>query len=178
MGQDPDMIRKDIEETRDRMGDTVDALQYKTDVKARAKDSVTGRVDSIKGRFTGVSDSAPSTGDVKDAASRGKGIAQDNPLGLAVGAAAVGFLAGLLVPATRVENEKIGPMADTIKDQARETAQVALEHGKEATQEAAQAATEAVKETGQQHAEEAKGDLQEKAQTARDEVQRTAPTSS
>ena len=37
--------------------------------------------------------------------------AQDNPLGLAVGAAAVGFLAGLLVPVTQVENEKIGPMA-------------------------------------------------------------------
>jgi ElaB/YqjD/DUF883 family membrane-anchored ribosome-binding protein len=141
------------------MGETVDALAYKTDVKARAKESVSDRVDSIKERFTGVGDAAPSTGEVKDAARRGKGIAQENPLGLAVGAAAVGFLAGLMVPTTRVEDEKIGPMADSVKDQVRETAQVAVDHGKEAAQEAAQAATQAAKEAGQQHAEEAKADL-------------------
>jgi hypothetical protein len=41
MGEDPDMIRKDIEDTRERMGETVDALGYKADVKGRAKDSVT-----------------------------------------------------------------------------------------------------------------------------------------
>jgi gas vesicle protein len=177
MGQDPEAIRSEIEQTRERMGDTVDALGYKTDVKARAKESVTDRVDSIKGKFTGVTDSAPSTGDVKDAASRGKGIAQENPLGLAVGAAAVGFLAGLMVPATRVENEKIGPMADTMKDQVKETAQVALEHGKEAAQDAGQAAAQAVKETGQQHAEDAKSDLKSQAETARTEMQNSAPTS-
>jgi len=177
MGQDPEAIRSEIEQTRERMGETVDALGYKTDVKARAKESVTDRVDSFKGKFSGVSDSVPSTGDAKDAAKRGKGIAQENPLGLAVGAAAVGFLAGLMVPATRVENEKIGPMADTMKDQVKETAQVAIEHGKEAAQDAGQAAAQAVKETGQQHAEEAKSDLQSQAETARGEMQRSAPTS-
>ena len=38
MGQDPGAIRQDIEQTRERMGDTVEALGYKTDVTGRAKE--------------------------------------------------------------------------------------------------------------------------------------------
>ena len=53
MGQDPSTIREDIEQTRERMGDTVDALAYKSDVKARAKDSVTGQVDAVKEKIAG-----------------------------------------------------------------------------------------------------------------------------
>jgi len=56
MGEDPDVIRKDIENTRERMGDTVDALGYKTDVKARAGDKVT----SLKEKVTGAAPSPPS----------------------------------------------------------------------------------------------------------------------
>ena len=101
MGQDPGEIRQDIERTREQMGDTVEALSYKADVKARAKDSVTDRVDSVKSRVglagSKVSDAAPSGDDVKQGARRAKGIAEENPLGLAIGAVAVGFVAGLAV---------------------------------------------------------------------------------
>ena len=181
MGEDPRAIRTEIEETRERMGDTVDALAYKADVKTRAKESVSDKVDSLKSKVTGakdsMSDATPSGGDVKAGAKRTVGVAQENPLGLAIGAVAVGFLAGMLVPTTHIEDEKLGPMADTIKEQAKETAQVAVQHGKEAAQEAASAAGQAVKETGQQHAQEAKDDLQQQAQQARDEVASSAPTS-
>ena len=119
MGQDPGEIRQDIERTREQMGDTVEALSYKTDVKARAKDSITDRVDSVKSRvgLTGskVSDATPSGEDVKQGARRAKGIAEENPLGLAIGAVAVGFIAGLAVPATRVEDERLGPVADQVR---------------------------------------------------------------
>jgi ElaB/YqjD/DUF883 family membrane-anchored ribosome-binding protein len=148
MGQDPSTIRSEIEETRERMGDTVDALAYKADVKSRAQDSVREKVDRLRG-------ATPDAGDVKGAARRGKGIAQENPLGLAIGAVAVGFIGGLLVPVSRVENEKIGPVADQVKEQAKETAQVAVEHGKEAAQEAAQAA----KQAGQEHAQQAREEV-------------------
>ena len=40
MGEDPQAIREEIEATRDQMGDTIEAIGYKTDVKARAKESV------------------------------------------------------------------------------------------------------------------------------------------
>src|SRR6185369_6312536 len=156
MGQDPDLIRKDIEETRERMGETVDALGYKTDVKSRAKESVTGKVDSVKEKLVGAKDSAldatPSTGDVKSGARQAVGVAQENPLGLAVGAVAVGFLAGMLIPSTRVEDEKLGPMADQVKDQVKQTGQEALEHGKAVASEAAAAAKDTAQEQGREHA--------------------------
>src|SRR3954453_7247603 len=99
MGEEPDRIRAEIEQTRAEMGETVDALGYKADVKGRAKDRVVG----VKGRVVGAT---PDSGDVKHQAKRAKSVAQDNPLGLAVGAIAVGFLAGTLLPSTRAEDEK------------------------------------------------------------------------
>lgn len=158
MGQEPDTIRQAIEDTRERMGGTVDALAYKTDVKTRAKEKVTDKVDSLKEKVTGatgtVSDAAPSGADVKQGARQAVGVAQENPLGLAIGAVAVGFVAGMLIPGTRVENEKFGDVADQVKEQVKSTAEGAVEHGKQVAQDAAQSAAETAKESGQQHAQE------------------------
>jgi ElaB/YqjD/DUF883 family membrane-anchored ribosome-binding protein len=147
MGQEPEAIRADIERTREEMGDTVGAIGYKADVKSRAKD----RISETKDRLTGkVSDAAPDGQQVKRAA----GVAQENPLGLAIGGVAVGFIAGMLVPSSRMEDEKIGPMADQVKDQLKETGQEAMERGKDVAQQAAQSAKETAQEAGQQHAHE------------------------
>jgi hypothetical protein len=40
MGETPDNIREDIEETRARMGETAEAIGYKADVKSRVKDTI------------------------------------------------------------------------------------------------------------------------------------------
>jgi ElaB/YqjD/DUF883 family membrane-anchored ribosome-binding protein len=143
MGQDTGQIKQDIEETRGRMGETVEALGYKADVPSRAKEAVSGRVDSMKSKISGAT---PDGGEVKDGARRAKGVAQENPLGLAIGAAAVGFVGGMLIPSTRVEDEKIGPMADQVKDKAKETGQEAMERGKEAARQAADTAKETVQQ--------------------------------
>jgi hypothetical protein len=132
MGEDPNAIRADIERTRAEMDETVDALGYKADVKTRAKEKISGMT--------------PDGRQVKRAAS----TAQENPLGLAIGGAAVGFLAGLLIPSSRVEDEKIGPMADQVKDQIKETGQEAVERGKEVAQQAADTAKEAGREQAQE----------------------------
>jgi gas vesicle protein len=158
MGEDPNAIRADIERTRAEMGDTVDALGYKADVKSRAKE----RISETKNKLTGkASDVAPDGQQVKRAA----GVAQENPLGLAIGGVAVGFIAGLLVPTSRVEDEKIGPMADQVKDQIKDTGQEAMERGKDVAQQAAQSAKETAQEAGQQHADELRDSTQERAQT-------------
>ena len=158
MGQDPDAIRQEIEQTRSQMGDTIEAIGYKTDVKSRAKDSVNEKTGAVKDRVNSVmgraSDSTPSGDDVKQGAKQAVSTAQENPLGLAIGAIAVGFVAGMLVPTTNVENEKIGPVADQVKDKVKETGQEALDHGKQVAQDVAQSAQETVKESGQQHAQE------------------------
>ena len=163
MGEDPDRIRREIEQTRAEMGETVDALGYKTDVKARAKDSIQDKKESVMGaassakeRLVGagqtVGEATPDSEQVKRQARRAKSVAQENPLGLAVGAVAVGFLAGMLIPSTRVEDEKMGSLSDDVIERAKETGQEALERGKQVAQDAAETA----KDSGREHAEELK----------------------
>ena len=161
MGQEPDRIRAEIEQTRAEMGETVDALGYKTDVKARTKDSIQDKKESVMGvaqsakeRLVGagqsVGDATPDTEQVKQQARRATSVAQENPLGLAVGAVAVGFLAGMLIPSTRVEDEKLGAMSDDVIERAKETGQEALERGKQVAQDA----VETARDSGQEHAQE------------------------
>jgi ElaB/YqjD/DUF883 family membrane-anchored ribosome-binding protein len=158
MGEDPNAIRAGIERTRADMGDTVEALGYKADVKSRAKDRISETKDKLTGK---ASDVAPDGQQVKRAA----GVAQENPLGLAIGGVAVGFIAGLLVPTSRVEDEKIGPLADQVKDQIKDTGQEAMERGKDVAQQAAQSAKETAQEAGRQHADELRDSTEERAQT-------------
>lgn len=98
------------------MGDTVDELGHKADVKTRAKESVSGKVDSVKSKLgsagSSVSERTPSGEDAKQGVRRAAGMAQENPLGLALGSVAVGFIAGMLVPSTRVEDEQLGQVAE------------------------------------------------------------------
>ena len=163
MGQDSSEIRQEIEVTRGRMGETVEALGYKADVPSRAKD----KVSSVKSKISG---STPDSGEVKDGARKAAGVAQENPLGLALGAIGVGFLAGMLIPSTNVEDEKIGPMADQVKEKAKETGQEAVERGKDVAQQAAQSAKETAQEAGQEQAEGLRDSAQQKADETRQQV--------
>ena len=192
MGQDPDAIRQDLAQTRAEMSETVDAVGDKAEVPSRARETVadkadaaTARVreatrrakqavagttsragDTASGTASRVREAIPSGGQVKQQARRAAGLAQENPLGLAIGAAAVGFLAGLAVPTTRVEDERLGPVADQVKDTVKETGQEALQRGKQVAQEAASNAAETVKQRGQEHGQ----DLTESAKQSAQEV--------
>jgi hypothetical protein len=133
------------------MTETVGAIGYRADVKSRAKESVTDKAEAVKSKITGAT---PDGGQVKEGARQAVGIAQENPLGLAIGAVAVGFLAGMLVPGTRVEDEKIGQVADQVKDKARETASEAVDRGKQVAQDAAQSAVQTAKESGSEQGQQ------------------------
>jgi gas vesicle protein len=161
VSQDPNEIREDIEETRIRMGEKVDAIGYKADVPTRTKEYVSDKKDALVSKVRGAT---PDTDQMKHGAQRAGGIAKENPVGLAVGAAAVGFLAGLLLPATRVEDERIGEVADQVKEQARETGQEAVERGKTVAQEAAQSASDTARESGREQQEELTESLRQRTQ--------------
>jgi ElaB/YqjD/DUF883 family membrane-anchored ribosome-binding protein len=197
MGQDPDAIREDIEQTRAEMSEAVEAVGYKADVPSRAKDKVSETMDSVKNKVSGtatrakeavvgtasragntmsdttsrVGDATPSGGQVKQQAKRAAGLAQENPLGLAIGAAAIGFLAGLAVPSTRVEDERLGPVADQVKDRVRETGQEALDRGRQVAQDVASTtadtARQRTQEQGQELAESTRQSAQDVASEAR-----------
>ena len=167
MGEAPDRIRAEIEQTRAEMTETVDALGYKADVKTRAKENLQEKKESAKESIVGVKDKIVGAGDsvtgtvsdrtpdsqqVKHTAHRARSVAQENPIGLAIGSLAVGFVAGMLMPSTRVEDEKLGEMSDTFVDKVKETGQEALEHGRQVAHDVAERA----QESGMEHAQQVK----------------------
>ncbi len=190
MAERPEVIRTDIERTRAEMGDTLDALGYKANVPARTKgwfgrktQAVTGSAGRGASRLTGiagsgasrlsgaadsvvsrVSGTVPSGGQVAAGASSVKDTAERNPLGLAGVGIAVGFVAGLFAPATRVENEKLGPTSDQVKSSVAEAGQEALEHTKQVAQSTVETAVQTAKTEGRQHGEELSSSLQDKAE--------------
>ena len=190
MGQDPDAIRQDIEQTRAEMSETVEAVGYKADVPSRTKDAVSDKVENMKSKVSDtatrakeavvgtasgagntmsdttsrVGDATPSGGQVKQQAKRAAGLAQENPLGLAVGAAALGFLAGLAVPSTRVEDEKLGRMSDQVMDKVKETGQEAVDRGKQVAQEVASSAADTAKDKTQEHGQDLAQSVTQNAQ--------------
>ena len=157
MGKDASEIRREIAQTRMRMDDTVAALAYKVDLPSRVKDAVNDRVETAKGTIGDVVDTVKDAvtgagvrvgstidatrrtmsetlsettdrmGNVGHAARRGFGIAVENPLGLALGALALGILGGLLLPVSEFEREKIGPLRDELLDRAKTMGREAVE---------------------------------------------------
>jgi ElaB/YqjD/DUF883 family membrane-anchored ribosome-binding protein len=97
--KDPEQIREEIEETRRELGDTVEALAAKADVKARmrdkvesTKDSAAQKKDDLLGKARGASPDSVTAG-----ASQATQKAKDNPLPVAaVGAFVGGFVLGRL----------------------------------------------------------------------------------
>ena len=189
MGQDPDAIRQDIAQTRAEMSDTVEAVGYKADVPSRAKEAVSDKVESVKSKVsdtatrakevvTGTASRAgeatPSRGQVTRAGRQAAGLARENPLGLAIGAAAIGFLAGLAVPSTRVEDERLGPVADQVKDKARETGQEALDRGRQVAQDVASTATDTARQRTQEHGQELADSARQSAHEAASQARQSS----
>jgi len=179
MSENPeaDMIRQDIDETRAQMGETVEALGHKADVKSRVKESIAERKDAVVGTISGGKDAVvgkaealvssvtgvvPDAQQVKHGAAK-VGITRQNPLGLAIGGAAVGFLAGLILPSTRVEDEKLGEASDQVIDRMKETGHDALDRGKQVAQEAVDSARETASASGREHGEEVAARVKEAA---------------
>jgi ElaB/YqjD/DUF883 family membrane-anchored ribosome-binding protein len=92
----PEEIRSDISQTRDELGDTVEALAAKTDVKGQAK----AKVESVKEKVSGAKDGAAAR--APSSAGQGfdqvKGAAANNPVpAAAIGAFVGGIVVGLIL---------------------------------------------------------------------------------
>lgn len=199
MGQDPDRIRQqleetrahlaenrgaddiraDIDQTRAEMHSTVGALGHKADVKGRisgsvsqkknavfgavgsGKDAVVGRADALVSKVTGV---VPDKEQLVHGAER-VGVSRQSPVGLVVAGGAFGLLLGLLVPSTRLEDERIGDMADEMKETVKETGSEVVERGKQVAQDVGHTASDSASRQGQ-----------ELTETLQDNVKQPAPT--
>ena len=160
MGETSDYIRQDIEETRERMGETVEAIGYKTDVKSRVKDSVAEKKDAVVSRVTGA---MPDRQQVQSGA-RKVGLSKQNPLGLGIAAAAAGFVVGTLLPSTSVEDERLGEVSDQVGEKAREAGQGALDRTKDVAREAVESARDTAGERSGDEAQQLASSLRDKAE--------------
>lgn len=183
MGPEPDEIRREIEETRTDMSETIDAIGYKVDVPSRVRDRVHETTDSIK-RTLGMagdeaSDVARQAGDMaEDVGERAREAAQEtttmvrqrgrmvnnwahrNPLGLLAGSVAAGFVAGLMFPPTRMEMRTVGPMAEDVRERAMEVGREAVERGRVVAQEVMDTAGQTAKEEVREQVEDYKQEHQ------------------
>jgi hypothetical protein len=174
MGQDPSEIREELEQTRGQMGETIEAIGYKSDIKARAKDSVSEKVGSVKSKLGGAGDRpgsvTPSGADLKQGAQRAAGMAKENPIGLALAGIAVGFLAGVALPSSAVEDEKLGPVSTQLKETVKDTGEEVLERGKDVAQDTMQSAKETAQQSAQEQGDQLKQSVQESTGQAKQET--------
>jgi ElaB/YqjD/DUF883 family membrane-anchored ribosome-binding protein len=91
----PEQIQQDIEATRQALGDTVEALAAKADVKARVHDRIDATKESVAEKIGRAREASPDS--VSSAASQATTTAKQNPVPVAaIGAFAAGFLLGRL----------------------------------------------------------------------------------
>jgi gas vesicle protein len=214
-----DELRRQVDESRENLGEAVGALAYKADVKNRGqeaisdkKEAVMEKVEELKSKVSGggdglgigatvkdklpdgeairaklpdgeamkakipdgvgdaagrIADAAPSKDDVTQKAQVAAQAARDNPLAVVAGAAAAGLAAGLALPETEIERQKLAPKAQEARQQVEAKVQDTVQQVKSSAQDAAQTAASAVKEKGQEHG----GKIGELAETAADKTE-------
>jgi len=133
MGEDPGVIQQEIAATRERLGETTSALADKANVPAR----VSQKLDAVREGTAGRSPKDLLSADELGRVTRGiAGFARENPLGFAIGALATGFVIGMLLPATHLEDESLGAVSDRVKAEVGAAGHEALEHAKSVGQAA------------------------------------------
>jgi ADP-ribosylglycohydrolase len=137
------------------IGETVKAkLPSGDDVKAKLPDraDISEKVDAMKSKLPdSVTDAAPSAEDVKRKAQQVAGAAHDHPIAVTAGAAAAGLVAGLALPETELERQKLAPTARHVREQVQGRAQEVVEHAKQAAKDVVAGAADAVASKGQEH---------------------------
>ena len=179
MTDSPDVIRADIERTREELGADVDALADKvtpSKIVGRQTDKVRGAFGSLRDRVMGVADDAGSSASdmAHDMAHGAAGVARDvktkaegNPLAVGLIAFGVGLVAASLIPASDREKQ----LAESVKEQAQplvdQVSSVAKEVASDLKEPARQAAT-AVKDSAQGAFDTVKAEAADQAGTVAD----------
>jgi gas vesicle protein len=100
MAQTTDAVKSRLDDTREKISETAEDIRQKITSTAH---SVTDNVSNAVSQPSSI-----------------LGKIADNPLGMAFGAMAVGFIAGTIAPHTKVEDRAIGSVADDFKNEAEE----------------------------------------------------------
>ena len=89
----PEEIRADIDQTREELGDTVEALAAKTDVKGRAKDKAQETKEKVTAKARAATPDSASQG-----AQQAAGVVRENPdYAIYAGLFVAGLIAGWVI---------------------------------------------------------------------------------
>ncbi|MFN2461279.1 MAG: hypothetical protein ABR591_11425 [Candidatus Velthaea sp.] len=147
-----DNVKSAVTGAGSRVGEALGATRRTgTDLLSDTKDRLGDTKDRLADTVSNVS-----VPDVGGGARRAVGIATENPLGLALGALALGFIGGLLMPVTDIERERIGPLRDKLVDQAQAAGSDLMDAGKQVLQETAQAVVSSAQQHGKDVVDAAK----------------------
>jgi hypothetical protein len=135
-----DGIQNDREQSTTLAGRAGDALKTASERLTGTASDVRDRFGDTAGDVRGrISDAAGALGErLPDAETVRKTL--QNPIGIVIGAAAAGFVAGLFVPVSDFERERLRPIADDLVDQAGDVRDELVQHGRAALAETASAA--------------------------------------
>lgn len=145
----------------DNVSAKVDALKHKAPDGAALKDKMPGSVGDL-------ADKTPSKEDVKHKAQGAAQTAKQHPAAIAGGAAIAGLAAGLALPETELEREKLKPHAQQARADATQRVQETVQQVKSGAQDAAASVTDAVKQQAQQQ-DGKTGEIAQKAADKADE---------
>lgn len=140
MDQERNQVRE-IEDARQRVADDVRSVAENANVVERAKETAQNKIDDVK------SSVGNRVKQVRDKLQGARDSVQlnpsENPIGMLIAGAAIGFLIGLALPVTRFESERIGPIAQDVKDKARQAGSEAVRRGGEVIKETISATRDA-----------------------------------
>jgi hypothetical protein len=194
---DPDALRREIEETRANLSQNVNALGeavQPSNIAKRQVSKVTGAATGIKDKVMGSAENTASTlgdkassvggsvsgaggavtGSVSSAGQTAKSQTQGNPLAAGVIALGAGWLLGSLLPATSRERQAasaVKEQAAPLVGQAQEVAKEVAKETAEELKEPAMSAAESVKSTAQDAAQTVKAEGQSAAENVRSSAQ-------
>jgi ElaB/YqjD/DUF883 family membrane-anchored ribosome-binding protein len=141
MDQERDQIRE-VEDARRRVADDVRNVAENANVVERAKETAQSKMEEVRtGMGQRVQQARDKLIDARDQMQRMS--PSDNPIGMMIAGAAVGFLIGLALPVTRFESERIGPLAQDMKDKARAAGNEVVRRGGEVIKETISASKDA-----------------------------------
>lgn len=161
MDQERDEVRE-VELARSRVAHDVRNVAENANVVERAKENVHDRIDDAKSAVSDkVSGMRDKLGDARDSIASNLGNVNplENPIAMLLGGLAIGFLIGMVLPVSRFEADRIGPITDDVKDRVRQAGGEVVRRGTEVIKETIEATKEAATTSLKEQARDFGGDL-------------------
>jgi ElaB/YqjD/DUF883 family membrane-anchored ribosome-binding protein len=146
MDQERSEVRE-VEDARERVAEDVRNVAYNANVVDRAKENAQERMDDARQmmseRVRGARERLESARDsMRDMARNMPINPGENPMGMLLAGLAIGFLIGMLLPVTRFESERLGPVTDDVKERMRQAGSEVMRRGGEVIKETIETARE------------------------------------